>query len=98
MRHTYEPIRPDPQEGADRRSAGWSSNSPKGANPGWGGIGLFSSIRQRLFPITWNEPNGRTRRRRHNYSTVKSPSYDQEHEHGYENARGSGRSYVPSLI
>jgi len=96
----YDPFRSDPQEGADRRSAGWSSTSPKGANPGRGGIGLFSSIRQRLFPITWTETNGGRRRRRHeHYSRVKSPGYDQEHHyHSYENATRSGRSNVPSLI
>ncbi|KAF8520846.1 hypothetical protein JB92DRAFT_3094615 [Gautieria morchelliformis] len=42
VRRNYDPFDPGPQEGADRRSAGWSSTSPKGANPGWGGLGLFS--------------------------------------------------------
>lgn len=98
--HSYDPFLPDPQEGADRRSAGWSSTAPKRANHGWGGMGLFSSIRQRLFPITWNEPERRPRRHRHehHYSRVKPSGYDQEHDHGYPNASRSGRSYVPSLI
>ena len=100
-RRTYDSYHADPQEGADRRSAGWSTISHRGAKPGWGGMGLFSSIRQRLFPITWNDPNGRSGRRRHeHYSRVDIPEYeqDQHQHHEYENVTGSGRSYVPSLI
>ncbi|GJJ08468.1 hypothetical protein Clacol_002686 [Clathrus columnatus] len=61
-----------------------------------GNLGLFSSIRHRMFPIAWAENRSRTRRRRRPTQAVDIPNYDRETE--YDTYSSSGRSYVPSLI
>jgi len=66
------------------------------------GLGLFSSIRQRMFPgVTWAESRGRSkpRRRRRNSHSVRFQDYeDDEDLSEITSQTRSPRSYVPSLI
>jgi len=93
------------QETADRRSMGWSASSVRMSSPvrnvpfpnsplSGNGLGLFSSIRERIFPIAWAESRGRTRRRRRD---AKASDYDRDDDiEGFGRRRSN--SYVPSLI
>ncbi|KAF8526055.1 hypothetical protein BU17DRAFT_83568 [Hysterangium stoloniferum] len=88
---------------ADRRSTGWSASSVRVSSPvrdapfprsplSGSGLGLFSSIRERIFPIGWAESRGRTRRRR------QTSDYDRDDDDYEGFGRRRSTSYVPSLI
>jgi len=71
------------------------------ASPSKGnGLGLFSSIRQKMFPgVTWAESRGRSRRRRRNSHSVRFQDYEDDEDLSDITSRTrSPRSYVPSLI
>lgn len=84
-RSVSEPVRPP--------SPTFASPSPPSR-----GLGLFSSIRQRVLPAPWTEPRGRmSRRRRRNSQPTRVVDSEDEEYYSQVTTR-SGRSYVPSLI
>ncbi|KAF8583821.1 hypothetical protein K439DRAFT_1661058 [Ramaria rubella] len=63
----------EPKTAGRRRAA---SGFPRSARAN--GLGLFSSIKQRVFPVSWNERQGGSRRRREYQPMSISPDYARE--------------------